>query len=422
MERVECESHSTLFLFNNTLLKYFLRTFAVEMKKRLFFLVSMVILFVCFSAEKGLAATVGNNESHNLVFDFERSWYVYDEAYESYVPFIAERHFGIPAHAIFCNLEENLNYDLLIKCEEGGNFLFIEGALKRKIPTNKWLIISIRELYKNYGKKEIYLTIYGSKDVSKKSVVIGHKRAKKLSSKEETALDSFRILPRNITPFQSSLSLLFVITLSLFTYLSSYYNRAFVGFFNVMGPFTMYSREQILFANQALSRTNVLFIILLSLTMSLIYLLLQSSGINLLGNRWFMQDGETTGVLLANFFRLSILFFVLFIVKYFFLSLIGGLFNLSKIIDLHYFKLIQSNTVFFSVITIVLFSLILGKANINAFISESLVYILSVFYLLRTIIIFLTINRTMPIQVLYLISYLCIVEMLPIVIGIRLIL
>lgn len=404
------------------MLKYFLRTFAVEMKNRLFFLLSMIVLFVCFAAEKGRAATVGNNESHNLVFNFERNWYVYDEGYESYVPFISERHFGIPAHVIFCNLEENLNYDLLIKCEESGNFLFIEGALKRKIPADEWLIIPIRQLYKTYGKKEVYLTIYGSKDVTKKSVVIGHKRAKKLSKNEETPVDTFRILPRNITPFQSSLSLLFIVTLSLFTYLSSYYNRAFVGFFNLMGPFTMYSREQELFANQALSRTNVLFIILLSLIMSLIYLLLQSIGVNLLGNRWFMQDGETTGVLLANFFRLSILFFVMFIVKYFFLSLIGGLFNLSKIIDLHYFKLIQTNTVFFSMVTIVLFSLILSKANVNMVISEMLVYVLSLFYLMRTVIIFLTINRTMPIQILYLISYLCIVEILPIVIGIRLIL
>jgi hypothetical protein len=403
------------------LLKYFIRTFAVGMKNRLFFFFSVVVLFVCLS-QHGRAATVGNDESHNLVFDFQRSWYVYDEGYESYVPFIAERHFGIPAHVVFCNLEENLDYDLLIKCEEKGNFLFIEGALKRKIPANKWLVIPVSSLYKAYGKKKIYLTIYGSKDINKKSVVIGHKIATKVIGTQDTNKGAFQILPRSITPFQSSLSLLFIITLSLFAYLSSYYNRAFVGFFNFMGPFTMYSREQSLFANQALSRTNVLFIILLSLVVSLIYLLLQSIGINLLSNRWFMQDGETVGILLANFFRLSILFFAMFIVKYFFLSLLGGLFNLSKIIDLHYFKLIQTSIVFFSLAVITLLSLILGKVNMGSTISELFVYILAAFYTMRTVIIFLTINRTMPIQVLYLISYLCIVEILPIVIGIRLVL
>jgi hypothetical protein len=184
----------------------------------------------------------------------------------------------------------------------------------------------------------------------------------------------------------------------------------------------MYSREQSLFANQALSRTNVLFIILLSLIASLIYLLLQSIGISLLSNRWFMQDGETVGILLANFFRLSILFFVMLIVKYFFLSLLGGLFDLNKIIDLHYFKLIQTNIVFFSLTVITLLSLILGKANVGDVISELFVYVLATFYTMRTVVIFLTINRTMPIQVLYLISYLCIVEIFPIMIGIRLIL
>lgn len=403
------------------MLKYFIRTFTVRMKNRSFFFFSIVVLFVCLS-QRGRAATVGNNESHHTVFDFQRSWYVYDESYESYVPFITERHFKIPAHVIFCNLEENLNYDLLIKCGEEGNFLFIEGALNRKIPANKWLVIPINSLYKTYGKKEIYLTIYGSKNVNQKSVVIGHKVAKKAVGRQKVAKDSFRILPRSITPFQSSLSFLFIITLLLFTYLSNYYSRAFVGFFNLMGPFTMYSREQSLFANQALSRTNVLFIILLSLIASLIYLLLQSIGISLLSNRWFMQDGETVGILLANFFRLSILFFVMLIVKYFFLSLLGGLFDLNKIIDLHYFKLIQTNIVFFSLTVITLLSLILGKANVGDVISELFVYVLATFYTMRTVVIFLTINRTMPIQVLYLISYLCIVEIFPIMIGIRLIL
>lgn len=393
------------------------------MKNKLFFFFAIVSTFVCITIQNGHAASVGNNESHNLVSDYQRNWYVYDDGYESYVPFISERHFGIPAHVAFCNLEKNINYDLLIKCEEENNFLFIEGTLKRKIPANEWLVISIKDLYNTYDKKEIYVTIYGSENVSKKYVAIGSRKApKSIDQKRDKTNDIVQILPRNITPFQSSLSLLFIITLSLFTYLSNSYNRSFVGFFNLMGPFTMYSREQSLFANQALSRTNVLFVILLSLIMSLIYLLLQSSGTNLLGNRWFMQDGETVGILLANFFRLSILLFVMLVVKYFFLNIMGGLFNLSKVVDLHYFKLIQTNIVFFSVAFITLFSLVMGKANMGAAINEILLYVIVAFYTTRTIVIFLTINRTMPIQVLYLISYLCIVEILPIVIGSRLIL
>lgn len=391
-------------------------------RPHLFFFLAVISFVFVLSQNVRAVPPVGNNNSHNVVSDFQRNWYVYDEEYKSYVPYISERHFDIPAHVIFCNLEQNLRYDVLIKCEEKDNFLFIEGALKRKLPLNEWVTLPIDSLYKVYKKKQIYLTIYGSKNVSFKRAIIGYKIENKPSAgKKNTAEEMLQILPRKLTPYQSSLSLLFIVTLCLFAYLSANYTRAFSGFFDISGPFTVYSREQSLFASQTLSRSNVLFIILLSLILSLAYLLLRYSGLSLLGNKWFLQGGETFGILLANFFRLSILFFISLIAKYFFLGLLGGLFNLGKIVDLHYFKLIQTNIVFYSVFAVTLFSLVMTIPETRETVRNTLVYVLAVFYLMRTVIIFLTINRTMPIQVLYLISYLCIVEILPIFIGLRLI-
>ncbi len=374
---------------------------------------------ILFPYKMWAVTLVGNSSSHAIVHDFQRDWYVYDDKYESYVPYILERHADIPAHVIFCNLEKNARYDLLIKVEEENNFLFVEGALKRKLPVKNWVRLPVDSLYRVYKKKQIYLTIYGSKNINLKRVVIGHRFENKSRSKKEMGEDAFQILPRKLTPYQSSLSLLFVVTLCLFSYLSTNYNRAFNGFFDLTGPFTFYSREQSLFASQTLSRTNVLFIVLLSLTLSLAYLLLQYCGLTLLGNKWFLQEGETLGILLANFFRLSILFFIGLIGKYFFLGLLGGLFNIGNITDLHFFKLIQANTVFYSLFTVTLFSLVLAVPEARAVIQDSLLFVLAVFYLLRSIIIFLTINRVMPTRILYLISYLCIVEILPIFIGLR---
>lgn len=382
----------------------------------IFFTISLILQF---SHNTWAITLVGNNGSHAVVHDFQRDWYVYDDKYESYVPYILERHADIPAHVIFCNIEKNARYDLLIKVEEENNFLFVEGALKRKLPVNNWVRLSVDSLYRVYKKKQIYLTIYGSKNVNSKRVVIGHKLVSQPRNKKNTSEEVFQILPRKLTPYQSSLSLLFIVTLCLFSYLSTSYNRAFNGFFDLTGFFTVYSREQSLFASQTLSRTNVLFIVLLSLTLSLAYLLLQYSGLTLLGNKWFLQEGETLGILLANFFRLSILFFIGLISKYFFLGLLGGLFNIGNITDLHFFKLIQANTVFYSLFTVTLFSLVLAVPDARTVIKESLLFVLATFYLMRSVIIFLTINRVMPTRVLYLISYLCIVEILPIFIGLR---
>lgn len=391
------------------------------MKQQPIFLFLLLLLAATCSPPNAQAATVGPKDGYHLVHDFKNDWYVYDEDYKNYIPYIDERHFDVPAHVIFCNLEQNRGYKLLIKCEDADNFLFIEGALKQKLPVNNWLVLSIDSLYKAYGKRQIYLTIYGSEDISSKTVVIGNAFTADITTETTAGLDeSFQIQPRKRLPYRSSLSFLSIIIFGVFTYLSVSYIRAFNGFYNLRGLFTMYSREQSLFAHQALGRTNVLFIVLISLLLSFLYLLVQSRGINLFGNRWFLQEGVTVGILLANYFRLCILFFISFVIKYFFLGLLGGLFNLSKVTDLHFFKLIQSSILFYSVLAVLLFSLTMNYITWDPGLKTALISLLSVFYMVRTVIIFLTINSTLPTQLLYLISYLCIVEVIPIVIGLRL--
>lgn len=378
----------------------------------------LLLLPLLLIANGKLRAQSDSLSNYNVVFDYQDAWYVYDEGYDSYIPYIAERHFDIPAHVIFCNLEQNRGYSILIKCEKEDNFLFIEGALKQKLPANKILSLSVDSLYRAYQKRQIYITIFGSREVKSKWVGVGfNKKFQKVTDKASS--DTFQIKPRRVMAYKSSLSLLFFLVFGVFAYLSIANARVFSGFYNLRGVITTYSREQSLFANQALSRANVLFIILLSLILALLYIVLQSRGINVFGKRWFLQDGETTGVLLSNFFRLSIVFFVGFIVKYFFLGLLGRLFNVTKVIDLHFFKLLQSTLLFYSVFTLFVLILTVNYIPWEVILRETLIYILIAFYFARVIIIFLTINRTLPIQLLYLISYLCIVEILPTIIGLR---
>ncbi len=100
----------------------------------------------------------------------------------------------------------------------------------------------------------------------------------------------------------------------------------------------------------------------------------------------------------------------------------GKLFNIKKIVDIHYFKIIQTTIYYFSIVLV----LLLIGFNIHIKIVVEFKYlftiVLIIFYLLRTLLIYFTINRVGNIKTLYLISYLCIVEVFPIVLGIRILL
>jgi Domain of unknown function (DUF4271) len=369
------------------------------------------------------AKSVGPNDAYSVVHDYKDEWFVYDDGYETYIPYIAERHFKTPAHVIFCELERNRKYDLLIKCEGKNNFLFIDGSLKQEIIEGEWLVIPFEKLYATYKKKQIYLTIYGSTDISSKKVAVGYKmlrRGNNIAKNTSEEKDNFQIMPRKRSSYRSPIAFLSLIVFGVFAFLSSSYTRSFDGYYNLRGLFTLLSREQSLFANKAMSRTSIFFIILLSLIGALLYLLLQSQQMNLTFGRWLLQEGDTVGVLFSNYFKLSLLFFLGAVFKYFFLLLMGRLFNIDKVVELHYFKLLQATLLFFSLLMLFVLGYTLGYQRLGTEGKNVIYYLLIFFYTIRTIVVFLAINRTMPIQILYLISYLCIVEVIPAIIGLRL--
>jgi len=146
---------------------------------------------------------------------------------------------------------------------------------------------------------------------------------------------------------------------------------------------------------------------------------LQSKGIHVFGGRTILQEGDTLGVLLSNYFRISLAVFVIMVIKYFFIGLVGQLFNLEKIVDLHYFKIVQASSLFYSALVLVLSILFMqylpNDFNWQVYLFTPIV----AFYFIRIFILYFTIIRSIPKQSLYLISYLCIVEILPVILGIR---
>ncbi len=378
----------------------------------------ILFIFLLIISSKSFATTVGPNEQYFLVHDYHDDWQVYDDRMKSYIPYISEKHLGYPSHTVFCDIQSNRGYNILVYAQKADNFLFINGSLRQKIPVGKWIVLSVDSLYRAYEQPIIYITLYGSNDIDDKKLMLGYKRS--LNQKPIVLAESgITAKPRTPTPYRNYIVLVSMFILVFFSYLSNSYIRAFQRYFNLKDLFNTFVREQSSLINKPLNRMNVMFLILLSLIISLFYMLLQSKGIHVFGGRTILQEGDTLGVLLSNYFRISLAVFVIMVMKYFFIGLVGQLFNLEKIVDLHYFKIVQASSLFYSALVLVLSILFMqylpNDFNWQVYLFTPIV----AFYFIRIFILYFTIIRSIPKQSLYLISYLCIVEILPVILGIR---
>lgn len=380
--------------------------------KKIFYILLLLI------SSKLYATTVGPNDQYFLVHDYHDDWQVYNDRMKAYIPYISEQHLGYPSHTVFCDIQSNRGYNILVFSKKEDNFLFINGSLRQKIPVDKWIVLNVDSLYRVYEQPIIYITLYGSNNIDDKTLLLGYKRA--LNQKPIVLAESgITAKPRTPAPYKNYIVLVSMFILVMFSYLSNSYVRAFQRYYNLKDLFNTLVREQSFLINKPLNRMNIMFIILLALIIGLFYMLLQSKGIYIFGGRTILQEGDTLGVLLSNYFRMSLAVFVILVSKYFFIGITGQLFNLEKVVDLHYFKIIQSSILFYTGLVLVLLVLFLGyfphDFNWQLYLFTPVV----VFYLIRFFILYFTIIRSIPIQSLYLISYLCIVELLPVILGIR---
>ncbi|WP_255036817.1 DUF4271 domain-containing protein [Lacihabitans soyangensis] len=384
------------------------------------YLFLLLISFVFFPTIAALPS--GPENKYNIVYNFEKDWTEYDQDLKVYTPYIAKNNNDSKVFSLKINLNDYPGGYLVIKTPKKGNFLFFDNHLKRTLPDNKWVVYSIRQLIQEINRGETVLSIFGSNLPEENTVFIGFPAAKTTEVITKAKSSFLNLIPRSTEHMSSSLVFVFFINVIMLSFIATNYTKAFKKYYSFKDLTAFIPKENSFLVNKPMDRPNMMFIIMVSLISGFIVMLSHSNGLNLFEENFFFQSGNTFGILTTNFFKVCLLFFISYIVKYFYINLIAKLFNIRKIVDIHYFKIIQTTIYYF---TLVLILLLIGyntHLNLNLEFKYLFTSILIVFYFLRTVLIYFTINRTGNIKTLYLISYLCIVEVFPIVLGIRILL
>ncbi len=356
------------------------------------------------------------------VYNFENDWLVYSTKYKSYVPFSPYLDENSRSVSLNVDLVRNRKYYLLIRSEDEA-YLFIEGTLQRKIEKDHWLELNVDSLHKVFGKEELLISMFGSSGVSGKMALICNKKG--IETKDIGVLGAsglINIRPIFKTPFEN-FSVLFSILLLFTCGLLYNINPAnFLRLLSFSDYFSKSERDQLAKLTKPGSQYVVIFVAALSMIMSYLFIFLKTSNPNLFEWFLFLSNSSTILLLFRDFGVLSIVFFVAINLKYFLMVLVANMLNLDKIMDVLFIKIIQSSFIFHGFLYLVVLVMSMNYLLTTVSVSQFFVIPLMIFYFIRFLTLYVIINPPGRFINLYLFSYLCVVEVIPLIIGMKFVL
>ncbi len=395
--------------------------FLAIMKKslRLFKAISLFWLVGSLFSAALAESEVGPDGRYHLVRDLKHDWLTYSQKYQNYVPFSREVNETEMSASLLIDLVQNRRYVLLISSTRQ-NYLFIEGALQSKLTPEAWLTLDIDSLRRVYRKSELLITLYGSPGIEDKTVLIGHaKRVNNTNTETKQNLPIINIKPLRTTPFEdfSIVVLLFLLILSLFTYTSS--PSVFRRFVRPNDFFDRSPRNDFYNFTRPYTPFTVMIALFVATGMAYLVLFLIHFDLELFYAGGFLSEGDTLPDLLLDQVKLSFACLGLLFLKYLWMNLVGSVLNLGKTVNTHYVKALQISYVFYAFNIVVFFALLLPNPQWLELARPYLIYGFVFYYSMRVLVLYLFSDNSGRVINLYLFSYLCVVEIVPIIIGVK---
>ncbi|MBO9612411.1 MAG: DUF4271 domain-containing protein [Dyadobacter sp.] len=353
------------------------------------------------------------------VYNYQDDWLVYNEQYKNYVPFSQGVNEGTRFASLYIDLVKNRRYSLLVH-SENESYLFLEGALQNRIAAGKWQELNLDSLYRLYHKDELLLTLYGSPGIADKTVIICNKKKRTDSESIGPARSGFiNIKPIAFTPFGTFAGIALIIILILNAWIFNLNPLSFIRLINPIEFFNNDPRDQLSKINKPYSNTVIFFVAISSMMMGFTVIYLSINRLNLFSVSTILSDKVNTAQILGDFCILSVIFFLLIYVKYIFMVLAGNMLNLDKQVDIIFIKIVQSTYLFYALVFLAIFGLYSNHIN---WLEASRPYILLpflFFYAARFVALYVVAKPAGSLINLYLFSYLCVIEIIPLIVSMK---
>ncbi|MCS6822021.1 MAG: DUF4271 domain-containing protein [Microscillaceae bacterium] len=351
-------------------------------------------------------------ENYFIISDLTESYQVYDEKYESYVPYIKRVYQNTQTISAWLPLHKNKPYTLLLYAYPK-TYFFIDKKLVYKFDKEGWYFFSIDSLARIKNKSHLFLTFYHEDyRLPLPTLCIASKQTvtDKLAKKTKEPI-SLQILQRQKKVIRDVITSIFLLVLVVFTLVWIYYRKNFLRYYSLRSSRSVLIRNEILLMSKPFSLANLILVLFLSLVIGFVYVLIrQEKALSILQiNNTYWADN--IGFWWLFYLAISICIFALLIFKYVLNWFFANLLGLEKIVNIHYFEYIRLSYLFYPNFALFLILLYLSFPYRVTQIVPYMPYIFVSFYVLQIIFLLFYIYHSLNSKKLYIFYYLCITEL-----------
>ncbi len=349
------------------------------------------------------------------IHTFEKEWLIYQPSWKAFLPYISTRHFNYKSKSLLIRPSDFPKGHL--KIEASKNYtLFINGVFSRKIGQGDLIRMNLDSLGLNHPLGErMVLTFYGDelyglpqkvfveKDVEKGEISTSNFLGMKM--REGSGINNF-----------FAIAILSLLTIVGFLY--SFFPKYFYSYFRYSDWLSLDIKDVVI-AKMPFAFPNLFVIFILSLvTAYLAYFngLLQTLNQTFAFSNSMVENFSESFLFIGS---KTIVAFILFGLRFFMYQMFCSLFKLDNLANIHFFKSIQTNIQFFTLLIffILIYSVYMGPIFINnlQWISTAV----DIYFLSRAVYFFIIFKKHFKFNPLSLIAYLAIIEGHVLLFGIR---
>lgn len=389
---------------------------------RFYPLLLLLVITALFSTNEAMAKVddkISPPADFFPIYDYQNDWLVYNSQYKNYVPYSQGVNESVRSVSLSIDLLKNRRYFLLIKTEAEG-YLFLNGALQQRLPSEEWLKLNIDSLFKSFKSEELLLTVYGSSGISGKKVLLCNQKQKNAAGiVHHSASTLINIKPIPFSQFGNFAVMAMLIILILNAWIFNLNPLSFVRLINPLEYFNNNPREQLSKINKPYSNSIIFFVLIDAMLMAFLLLFFTTNDLNLFSVITILTEQTNTFQYFLDFLLLSGIFFFLIYGKFVLMSVVGNMLNLDKLVDTLFLKIIQSAYFFYAALFLIVFMLGFNHTSWFIPLKPYILFPFLFFYIGRFISLYVVTKPSTSFINLYLFSYLCVIEIIPLIIGIK---
>lgn len=350
-----------------------------------------------------------DDQSYHLVEDLRLEWLTIDQ-HNRYVPFVARDRANPSIIGVRLDMEKYAGNQLRC-CVPAHTSLLIEKEILTSVEQSRCLIYSIDSLRKAYQQPVLLLTVYQpASQLARVELQIVNNTSAPLAQ-------AHPILLRLLSAKENFFVIGLVLILMLYATLINHYPKAFRNIYNLPRILALRSREEDLRV-RLISEPHTLFLIQHCLVVAFLFIVLVPDVEQWVSASWVASPG--VGSYLWLWLLLSLIVLIIIWVKYLIVVLFGSLFKLKQSMYLHMFDFMRLSMMFWGSMFLLAIC-----AHYNFTVDEqtyvrALTYLFIAFALVRILVLYLRLFRNSALKNMYLFSYICTAEIIPLSVGLEL--